>query len=152
MHLTNNSSPTRCSVAPPLFKTSKKFVYRHYRVCSRRYLSFHPWTPNGYRPIITAQIASTSAIIDLPTSRGASLLAVSKGLPPPLLPSCDCDVGEEVVSLDVVEVFFEVVVVDVAVVTGIPPPRPPSPDCNCDVVEVEVVALALFVVVIAECA
>lgn len=97
----------------------------------------------------TAQIASTSAIVDLPTSRGASLLAISKGLPPPLL-SCDCDCGEEVVWVDVVEVFFEVVVADIDVVAGLPP-RPPSADCNCDVVVVEVVAV-LVAVVIVDCA
>jgi hypothetical protein len=70
----------------------------------------------------------------------APLLATSNGLPPPLFPSCDCDFGEEVVSLKAVDVFLEVVVDAVEVVAGEPPPRPPSADpADCDVVEVEVV-------------
>lgn len=102
--------------------------------------SFHPWTPNCYRPIATiAQIATTRAKIGVPKSP-AALLATSKGLPPPLFPSCGCVFGEEVVLLDVLDaVFFEVVAVEVEVVPGLPPPRPPSADStDCDVVEVEV--------------
>jgi hypothetical protein len=124
---------------------------------SNNHLSFHPWTPNCYRPITTtAHIATTRASIDVPPSRVASLLVTSKGLPPPLFPSCDCDFGEEVVSLEAVDVFFEVVwvVVEVEVVAGAPPPRPPSADStDCDVVEVEVVfAARLVVVAVVDCA
>jgi hypothetical protein len=70
------------------------------------------------------------------------------------LPSCDCEFGEEVVSDNVVDVFFEVAVVDFEVVGGLPPPRPPSADStDCDVVRVEVLAAAALVaVVIADCA
>jgi hypothetical protein len=119
-------------------------------------LLFHPWTPNCYRPITTtAHIATTRANIDVSKSRVASLLVTSKGLPPPLFPPCDCDVGEEVVSLEAVDVFFEVVwvEVEVEVVAGAPPPRPPSADStDCDVLEVEVVFAARLVVVIVDCA
>jgi len=90
---------------------------------TKDYLSLPLGTPHCYRPIATtAKTATASASID-PTSRVASLLVVSKGLPPPLL-SCDC--GDDVVSLDAVDVvFFAAVVVDVVAAVS-PPPSPPA--------------------------
>jgi hypothetical protein len=86
-------------------------------------------------------MATTSANIDLPTSRVASLLAISKGLPPPLL-SCDCD--EDVVWVDAVDVVF-FAVVWLEVVAGLSPPRPPSADwTDCDGIEEVLVVLVVI--------
>ena len=136
-------NPTRCmpskssGVAPFLSKTSTDLYIDIIVFVLNSYLSFHPWTPNCYRPAtMTANMAITSAIIELP-NRGASLLefCTSKGLPPPLvfMLGCEFEFAEDVAWLGFVVVFF-VLVVLVVEVDGKPPPRPPSADSIDEVV------------------